>query len=75
MSGTTRDFSVDINNEIVNIGDTYIFHYHVALKFFGIEKKVVEYLTERSGKFEVLSCEFSNSDENDLIVTAKVVSL
>jgi hypothetical protein len=77
MSGATGSWEeIDINNEIVNIGDIYEFHYNVPIKFAGLEKKVVSFLQERSGKFEVISCDFSNSnDENDLVVKTRVISL
>lgn len=63
---------LDLEKEKCRIGDTYKLFFTVKYKALGVEKTVIEYLVERTDKFEVEDSEY-DPDTGQLVLTCKVV--
>ena len=63
---------LDLEKENCRIGDTYKLFFDVKYKALNIEKKVIEYLVERTDKFEVENSEY-DPETGQLVLTCKVI--
>lgn len=63
---------LDLKTEKCRIGDTYKLFFDVKYKALNIEKKVIEYLVERTDKFEVEDS-YYDPETGQLVLTCKVL--